>query len=285
MAPTTIERSEPVSMRSSNLPPTVFWRIREALPRPLVWTLASISILAPLVLWLLATRLGLAPPLFLPTPAAVLAALGRLWADGTLQQDIAASLLRVMAGFFLALLISVPLGILMGTFPSIQWLTEPFIGLVRYMPAAAFIPLLILWLGLGELPKIALIFIGTLFFNTLMVADAVKFVPNDWIAAAYTLGSRRLQVLFTVISPAVLPSVIDAARINLAASWNLVIISELVAATSGLGFRILKAQRFLRTEEIFAGLIVIGLIGVALDLSFRLLRHWVCPWVEGSQTR
>jgi NitT/TauT family transport system permease protein len=285
MAPTTLKGKEPAAMRSSNLQPTVFWRIRDSLPRPLVWILASISILAPLGLWVLVTRLGLAPPLFLPTPSAVWDALVRLWAAGTLQQDIAASVLRVLVGFFLALLISVPLGILMGTFPSIQWLMEPFIGLVRYMPAAAFIPLLILWLGLGELPKIALIFIGTLFFNTLMVADAVKFVPNDWISAAYTLGSRRTQVLFTVISPAVLPNIIDSARINLAASWNLVIISELVAATSGLGFRILKAQRFLRTDEIFAGLIVIGLIGVTLDLSFRLLRHWACPWVEASRNQ
>src|SRR6266545_3219681 len=283
----TMQRAEPTLGRTearkpTMLPPTVFWRIREAIPAPLAWTLGGLSILAPLGIWLLATAIRWAPPLFLPAPANVLAALGRLWSDGLLQQDIGASVVRVLAGFLLAVLISVPLGILMGTFPSIQSLTEPLIGVVRYMPASAFIPLLIIWLGIGEQPKIALIFIGTLFFNTLMVADAVKFIPRDWIHAAYTLGARRPQVLLTVICPAMLPSIIDSARVNLAAAWNLVIVAELVAATSGLGFRIIKAQKFLRTDEIFAGLIVIGLIGVAFDLSFRLLQRWSCPWVEGT---
>lgn len=276
----TISKAQPAARRAPTLRPTVFWRIREAIPQPLVWTLAVCSFLAPLALWVLATSLSLAPPLFLPSPGAVLEALARLWSDGTLQWDIGFSVFRVTAGFLLALCVSIPLGILMGSFPSIRALTEPMIGLVRYMPASAFIPLLILWLGLDELPKITLIFIGTLFFNTLMVADAGKFVPYDWIASAYTLGARRTHVLFTVICPAMLPNILDAARVNLAASWNLVIISELVAANSGLGFRILKAQRFLHTDEIFAGLIVIGIIGVLMDVSFRWLQRWLCPWVE-----
>ena len=280
-----IERAAPAARRAEArkppmLLPTVFWRIREAIPTPLAWALGALSILAPLGLWVLATALAWAPPLFLPSPLSVAAALGRLWSDGSLQQDIVASVARVLAGFLLAMLISVPLGILMGSFPSIQSLTEPLIGVVRYMPASAFIPLLIIWLGIGEQPKVALIFIGTLFFNTLMIADAVKFIPRDWIDASYTLGARRPQVRLTVICPAMLPSIIDSARVNLAAAWNLVIVAELVAATSGLGFRIIKAQKFLRTDEIFAGLIVIGLIGVAFDLSFRLLQRWSCPWVE-----
>ncbi|MCG8348117.1 MAG: ABC transporter permease [Chloroflexales bacterium] len=283
MATTSVRPPKSATGRSSSLPPTVFWRIREAIPVSLMWTLSIISILAPLGLWLLVTMLALTPPLFLPAPSDVFAALGRLWAEGLLQQDIVSSLFRLMSGFLLALLISIPLGILIGTFPSIQYLFDPAIALVRYMPASAFIPLLIIWLGIGEAPKIALIFLGAFFFNTLMVADAVKFVPSDWIAASYTLGARRWQALLTVICPAVLPSVIDSARVNLAAAWNLVIISELVAATTGLGFRILKAQRFLRTDEIFAGLIVIGVIGVIMDLSFRLLHRWACPWVEGAR--
>ena len=274
------EQSKLVVSKRVTLSPTTFWRIREELPKRLTGILSTISILVPLGVWWLITQLSWAPPLFLPQPASVVQALGRLWQNGILQTDVTMSVMRVLVGFVLALLISIPLGVLMGTFPSIQSLLEPFIAVVRYMPAPAFIPLLILWLGLGEAPKITLIFIGTLFFNTLMVADAVKFVPNDWLAAAYTLGANRLQVLLTVIAPAVLPSVIDAARVNLAASWNLVIIAELVAATSGLGFRILKAQRFLHTDEIFASLILIGLIGVAFDVSFRLLQRWLCPWVE-----
>ena len=166
----------------------------------------------------------------------------------------------------------------MGTFPSIRAMFEPLIGLVRYMPASAFIPLLILYFGIGELPKVLLIFIGTLFFNTLMVMDAVKFVPKELIETTYTLGGKRLQVLLQVISPFILPNIIDAARVNMAASWNLVIVSELVAATEGLGRRITVAQRFLKTDQIFAGVIVIGLIGLTIDLLFRLLQHLVCKW-------
>lgn len=155
---------------------------------------------------------------------------------------------------------------------------EPIIGIVRYMPAPAFIPLLILYFGLGELPKILLIFIGTLFFNTLMVMDAVKFVPKELIETTYTLGGLRRHVIFQVISPYIIPSIIDACRVNMAASWNLVVVAELVAATSGLGRRISVAQRYLKTDEIFAGLIVIGLIGLAIDLLFRLLLQVYCRW-------
>lgn len=146
------------------------------------------------------------------------------------------------------------------------------------MPAPAFIPLLILYFGLGEVPKILLIFIGTLFFNTLMIMDAVKFVPKELIETTYTLGGRRLQVLLQVILPYIYPSIIDAYRVNMASAWNLVIVAELVAATEGLGKRISIAQRFLRTDEIFAGLIVIGLIGLAIDLLFRLLLKLSCRW-------
>ncbi len=274
------EQTQLAAPKRVTLSPTTFWQIRGDIPKLLTGTLSTLSILLPLGLWWLVTQLGWAPPLFLPRPDGVWLALGRLWQSGILQADLQASVLRVLGGFFLAFIISVPLGVMMGAFPSVQSLLGPFVAVVRYMPASAFIPLLIIWLGLGEPPKIMLIFIGTLFFNTLMVADAVKFVPNDWLAAAYTLGANRWQALLTVISPAVLPSIIDAARVNLAASWNLVIVAELVAATSGLGFRISKAQRFLHTDEIFASLIVIGLIGVAFDVSFRLFQRWLCPWVE-----
>jgi NitT/TauT family transport system permease protein len=150
--------------------------------------------------------------------------------------------------------------------------------LIRYMPAPAFIPLLIIWFGLGELPKVLLIFIGTLFFNTLMIMDAVKFVPAELRETALTLGGNRRQLLSRVITPCIAPQVIDAYRINMAAAWNLVIVAELVAANEGLGKRISLAQRFLRTDQIFVGLIVIGLIGLAIDLAFRQLLRRTCRW-------
>jgi NitT/TauT family transport system permease protein len=264
------------------LRPTVFWRIAEDIPASLTWSLAALSLGVPFLLWWMLANSGWVQPLFLPTPGQVWLALDRLIANGSLPKDIGFSLFRVLSGFFLAFAISIPLGIFMGTFASIRALAEPLIAIVRYMPAPAFIPLLILYFGLGELPKILLIFIGTLFFNTLMVMDAVKFVPKEMIETTYTLGGSRRQVLLQVICPYVLPKILDAGRVNMAASWNLVIVAELVAATEGLGRRISVAQRFLKTDEIFAGLIVIGLIGLSIDLLFRLGLRITCRWATKS---
>jgi NitT/TauT family transport system permease protein len=186
-------------------------------------------------------------------------------------------------GFLFALVFSIPIGVLMGSFPSIRALLEPMFGLMRYMPAPAFIPLLILYLGIGEEPKIMLIFIGVFFFNSLMVMDTVKFVPKDLIEATYMLGGNRWEILTQVIFPHVLPGILDASRINLAAAWQLVIVSELIAATEGLGRRISVAGRFLRTDEIFVGLIVIGAIGLAFDLLFQYLLRVSCKWSSQKQ--
>ncbi|XQQ06393.1 MAG: ABC transporter permease [Leptolyngbya sp. IPPAS B-1204] len=226
------------------------------------------------------TTFGNIDPKFLPSPADVLAAFGRLWSTRELLKDTVASLWRVGVGFFWAALLSIPVGVLMGSFPSIRALLEPLFGLMRYMPAPAFIPLLILYLGIGEEPKIALIFIGVFFFNSLMVMDTVKFVPKDLIEATYMLGGNRWETLTQVILPHVLPGIIDACRINLAAAWQLVIVSELIAATEGLGRRISVAGRFLRTDEIFVGLIVIGVIGLMFDLLFQYLLRVSCKWAS-----
>jgi NitT/TauT family transport system permease protein len=262
------------------LTPNLFWSIREEIPRSLNWRLMAASMLCPLIVWAFVSSLGIVEPLFLPSPIEVLQAIGRLWSTEVLQKDIIYSIFRVFSGFALAVIISVPLGVLMGTFASIRAMMEPAIAILRYMPAPAFIPLLILYFGLGEIPKILLIFIGTLFFNTLMIMDAVKFVPKELIETTYTLGGNRKQVLLQVILPHVLPGILDASRVNMDASWNLVIVAELVAATEGLGRRISVAQRFLRTDEIFAGLLVIGLIGLTIDLLFRLALKLWCSWAE-----
>ena len=260
------------------LKPTIFWQIAEEIPESLKWTLMSLSIVVPLILWLLVSSFSGIPSVFLPSPLAVIQALGTLWQQGFLIQDTVTSFLRVVGGFFLGGIVAIPLGILMGTFPSIRSLTEPIVGIVRYMPAPAFIPLLVIYLGIDEASKVMLIFIGTIFFNTLMIMDAVKFIPKELIEVTYTLGGLRKQILLKVITPYVIPNILDAFRINMAAAWNLVVVAELVAADNGLGKRILLAQKFLRTDEIFACLIVLGVIGFALDLSFRLLLRWTCKW-------
>ena len=267
-------------IKPKTLHSTVFWRLGEDIPKPLNTGLIVTSIALPLLLWWLVTTFGNIDTKFLPSPAKVLEAFGRLWSTRELLKDTVASLWRVGVGFLLAAAFSIPVGVLMGSFASIRALLEPLFGLMRYMPAPAFIPLLILYLGIGEGPKITLIFIGVFFFNSLMVMDTVKFVPKELIEATYMLGGNRWATLTQVILPHVLPGIIDACRINLAAAWQLVIVSELIAATEGLGRRISVAGRFLRTDEIFVGLIVIGVIGLAFDLLFQYLLRVSCKWAN-----
>jgi NitT/TauT family transport system permease protein len=273
------DRDNPSSQGNrSALRPSVFWRLAADIPQPLNWTLSGISIGLPLILWWVVTTFGSIDPKFLPSPNAVIIAAQRLWRTGELQQDTISSLWRVGVGFLLSAAIAIPVGVLMGSFRSIRALLEPLFGLMRYMPAPAFIPLLILYQGIGEEPKVTLIFIGTFFFNALMIMDTVKFVSKDLIEATYILGGNRLQTLLMVILPHVIPGILDACRINLAAAWQLVIVAELIAATEGLGRRISVAGRFLKTDEIFVGIIVIGAIGLALDLLFQYIIRVSFKW-------
>ncbi|PSB08579.1 ABC transporter permease [Pleurocapsa sp. CCALA 161] len=267
-------------IKPKTMRPTVFWWLAEDIPKPLNTSLVITSIALPLVIWWLVTTFGGIDPKFLPSPAQVWSAFVRLSSTGELLKDTVASLWRVGVGFGLAVVLAIPIGVLMGSFPSIRALLEPLFGLMRYMPAPAFIPLLILYLGIGEEPKIMLIFIGVFFFNSLMVMDTVKFVPKELIEATYMLGGDRWEVLKQVILPYVLPGIIDACRINLAAAWQLVIVSELIAATEGLGRRISVAGRFLKTDEIFVGLIVIGIIGLIFDLLFQYFLRVSCQWAS-----
>ncbi|WP_295615852.1 ABC transporter permease [Chamaesiphon sp. GL140_3_metabinner_50] len=266
----------------SSLRPSVFWQLAEDIPPRLNWVLSGISLGLPLILWWGITTFGSIDPKFLPSPSAVIIAAQRLWGAGELQQDTIASLWRVGVSFLLSAALAIPVGILMGSFASIRALLEPLFGLMRYMPAPAFIPLLILYQGIDEAPKLSLIFIGTFFFNALMVMDTVKFVSKDLIEATYILGGNRLQTLAMVIFPHVIPGILDTCRINLASAWQLVIVAELIAATEGLGRRISVAGRFLRTDEIFVGLIVIGAIGLILDLLFQYVIRVCFKWSNNN---
>ncbi|MGB0563893.1 MAG: ABC transporter permease [Spirulinaceae cyanobacterium] len=266
------------NLRPRILKPSTVWRLVEEIPRSLTWTLMVLSVALPFLAWAIVASSGLVSPRFLPSPAKVGEAFASLWEKGFIIQDTRASVLRVTAGFVLAALVATPLGILMGAFATVRSLCEPMIGILRYMPAPAFIPLLIIYLGIDEAPKIALIFIGTVFFNTLMIMDSVKFVPKDLIETTYTLGGNRRQVLLQVIAPYIFPNILDAFRVNIAASWNLVVVAELIAASEGLGKRIELARKFIRTDEIFACLIILGVIGFLIDLSFQWLLRATCKW-------
>ncbi|OHV35370.1 ABC transporter permease [Pseudofrankia sp. EUN1h] len=242
------------------------------------WVLRVLSVVVPLAVWLVLSASGAVDDTFLPSPLAVWNAGIDMARSGELSSDVAASVRRVGLGFLIAVAISVPLGFAMGSMGWAQALFEPVIGLLRYMPASAFIPLLIIWLGLGESSKIALLVIGVVFFNTLMTADVVRRIPSDLLEVSATLGARQHEIAWKVILPYALPGMIDAMRVNAAAAWNFVVVAELVAATSGLGYRITRAQRFLQTDKIFAVLVVIGVIGLAIDILLRILRDRVGRW-------
>jgi NitT/TauT family transport system permease protein len=175
------------------------------------------------------------------------------------------------------------MGIAMGTFYSMDSLFAPIVGTVRYMPVTAFVPLIIIWLGLGESSRVLIIMLGVVLYNAIMIADAVKFIPNDMINVAYTLGGNRRDVLFRVIIPAAFPSVLDTLRVNISGAWNFLIIAELVAAQNGLGFKIIQAQRFLQTDKVLFCIILIGLMGLGIDYGLKFLSQKLTPWAD--QTR
>jgi NitT/TauT family transport system permease protein len=242
-----------------------------------------VALAIPLTLWAIVSYAGLVPPMFLPTPTAVIQSGIELFTQDNLLNDVLVSCGRVLAGFVVAALIGVPMGIAMGTFASMESFFAPFVGTVRYMPVTAFVPLIVIWVGLGEAAKVLIITLGVVLYNAIMVADAVKFIPNEMINVAYTLGASRREVLSKVIIPATFPSVLDTLRVNISGAWNYLVIAELVAAQSGLGFRIIQAQRFLQTEKVLFCIAVIGLIGLTIDYSLKWLSQVLTPWAD--QTR
>ncbi|WP_028241280.1 ABC transporter permease [Stutzerimonas azotifigens] len=255
-----------------------WWSIRGELPRRIVWTLAIAGLTAPFVLWWAWTALGLADPMFMPSPGAVLERIGRWWTSEGLLQDIGISVYRVMAGFALSALLALPLGLYIGTYRPVQALLEPLTDFIRYMPAVAFIPLVMLWVGIDEGAKILIIFIGTFFQMVLMVAEDVRRVPMAQIEAAQTMGATRAEIVRLVILPSSRPALLDTLRITCGWAWTYLVVAELVAANSGLGYAILKAQRYMHTDKIFAGILLIGLIGLLTDQAFRWLSRRAFPW-------
>jgi NitT/TauT family transport system permease protein len=230
--------------------------------------------------WFLLTASGLVSPIFLPSPAAVWNEFLRQLREGILIQDTGISLYRIMLGWLISTLIAVPIGILMGNFKLFEGMFEPFIDLVRYMPAVAFVPLTILWAGVGDTQKILILFIGTFFQEVLMIMDNVKGVPRELLEVSSTFGLSRWEILSKVVLRYALPGIWDTFRITLGWAWTYLVVAELVAASGGLGYRIMKAQRFLQTESIILGILVIGLLGLVTDFAFKMAYRRMFRWMD-----
>jgi NitT/TauT family transport system permease protein len=228
--------------------------------------------------WALATYSGWVRPLFLASPGKTLVTGVELFVEYNFIVDIGVTVWRVVGGFAIAAAVAVPLGIAMGAFKPIEAMFEPFVSFSRYLPASAFIPLLILWAGVGEAQKLSVIFIGSVFQLTLMVAVIVGSVRLDLVEAAYTLGAERDGIVLRVLLPAAAPQIFEALRLVLGWAWTYVIVAELIGASSGIGHMIMDAQRLLDTGQMIFGIFVIGLIGLISDFLFKTLNERVFPW-------
>lgn len=257
------------------------WSIRGQVTAQTYFFIACIGIALPFIAWITLNASGAVPKVFMPTPLAV-AERFITWVEAEgFGGDFWISISRVSLGFLASLLLALPLGLLSGTFKPAEALLEPAMDFVRYMPAVAFVPLMLLWCGVGEGSKIAVIFVGTFFQMLLMFADDVRRVPMQQIEAAQTMGATRREIVYRVIFPSAAPAMLTTCRITLGWAWTYLVVAEMVAANSGIGYAILKAQRFLATDKIFAGLIVIGLIGLVQDQLLRALHNLLFPYLKG----
>jgi NitT/TauT family transport system permease protein len=252
---------------------------KQAIPRPARLVLGIGSFVVIITLWSVGSVL-IDNPLFLPS----LPRVGRAWIDMVQHlhflNDVGWSAFRIIAGFLVAAAMAVPLGLLMGSFEVVRSFFQLPINFIRYMPASAFIPLLIVLQGLGEQEKLTIIWIGVFFQLVLMVMDIAHRVPDEMLNVAYTLGASRWKVFYKVFLPATFPDVVDALRITMGWAWTYLIVAEIVSAERGIGSFILISERFLRTDRIIAAIITIGILGLITDTIFGLIHRWRFPYVE-----
>lgn len=240
------------------------------------------GIVLPILIWAVVSYSGLIKPLFLPTPSAVLEAGVKLYLNFGLLKDIWISTYRILLGFVLSVIVSIPLGVYLGISKKGEAFFEPIISFIRYIPPSAFVPLSILWFGIGELQKALFIFLTVVPYLMLLVFDVVANSKREFIEAAYTLGAKPKDIIFRVILQESLPGIWDAVRIMIAVAWTFVVLAEIIAATSGLGYLIITSQRFLRTSNVIAAILIIGLLGLLTDFLFKITYKIFFPWTDKS---
>ena len=244
--------------------------------------LSVASILGIIFVWWLVSHMGWVKPLFLPGPGAVLRKFLDVWNNGFTNtpflEHVGISAARVFGAFLLACVIGIPLGIAMGMSPLARGIFDPPIEFYRPIPPLAYLPLMIIWFGIGETSKVLLIFLSVLAPVALGARSGVKSAAIEQIHAAYSFGASRWQVMVQVILPSALPEILTAMRIGIGFGWTTLVAAEMVAATKGLGYIVLTASQFLQTSAVIMGIIVIAIIAYAFDLLMRFVERKLVPW-------
>jgi NitT/TauT family transport system permease protein len=242
-------------------------------------TILGLAFFAAFVaVWAAATLGGMVSKTFLADPITMVQSGWTLLTQMGFAKDIGMTVWRVVGGFAIAAAIALPLGVAMGAYKPIEAFFEPFVSFARYLPASAFIPLLILWAGIGEAQKLAVIFIGSFFQLVLMIAVAVGNTRRDLVEAAYTLGSTDASIVRRVLIRGAAPEICEILRMVLGWAWTYVIVAELIGSSSGIGHMITDSQALLATDQIIFGIIVIGVIGLVSDIGFKWLNRRLFPW-------
>lgn len=258
------------------------FRIRKEIDKKLYTGIAIFSFVLLIGVWQLLSVTGMVNSVFLPAPTEVVGTIIDSFVSGSIWEDLYISCYRIFMGFIYAVIVGVILGIIAGCFKVTEAFIQPLVEFIRYLPVPAFVPLIMVWVGIDESAKIAVIFIGTLFQLIPMVADDIRDVPEDYVNAGYTLGASRMTVIFKILIPGMMPRLMDTLRMMMGWAWTYLVVAELVAASSGLGYSILKAQRYLKTPTIFAGIIIIGLLGLIIDRTFSFISKRIFAWAEGG---
>jgi NitT/TauT family transport system permease protein len=233
-----------------------------------------------LLIWLVATAHQWVKPIFLPAPGQVWDRLVELGRSGQLWEDARISVFRILVGFLIASAMAIPIGVLVGAYRFWEAAIEPLVDFIRYMPVVAFVPLTILWAGTDDRQKFLIIWIGTFFQQVLLIMDNTKRVPLDFVDIGRTLGMRDGAILRRIVLPGAAPGIWDSMRISLGWAWTWLVLAELVAATSGLGYRITTAQRYFQTDTIIGYILVLGLLGLVTDQVMKVVGRKAFGYAE-----
>jgi NitT/TauT family transport system permease protein len=242
------------------------------------WLMSAAPFGVVVLVWYLLTRSAFIDPVFLPSPGRVFVSFWGLLSREFLLQHLVPSATRVGGAFLLSLAIAFPLGILSGQVPWVARLTEPIFGFTRYLPVAALVPLCILWFGIEDQQKIAVITLGVVFQLVLLFAFDTASVPKELIEGGRTFGLSRFQIVRRIVLPWSLPSMWDDMRISAGWAWSYLVLAELVAGSRGVGYFVIQSQRYLETDRVFAGILFIGILGVITDLFFRFTASRLFRW-------